>query len=183
MSTAFPPTSAASPPAAAAPPSTSAVPPAARARLHGAETRRRAAAAALLSLAGAWVHLAYAAPHLRQWWAYGAFFVATGVGQALFAPLILRRPPRAWLVAVGAAGNVAIIAMYVVSRTYGPPLGPHARVAEAAGPIDLATTAVEVCLVGVLLTMMAPRARRLTANLLVLFAVLVWTLRLTGRLP
>jgi hypothetical protein len=163
---------------------TAAAPPAARpARLAGAETRKRAAVAALLSLAAAWVHLAYAPPHLRQWWAYGAFFVASGAGQALFAPLILRCPPRAWLVAAGVAGNAAIVAMYVVSRTYGPPIGPHARVPEVAGPVDLATTAAEVALVGVLLTMMAPRARRHAANLLVAFAVLVWALRLTGRLP
>jgi len=128
------------------------------------------------------VHLAYAAPHLRQWWAYGAFFLATGAGQALFAPLILRRP-RAWVVAAGIAGNVAIIAMYVVSRTYGPPLGPHAHVPEVAGPIDLATTAAEVCLVAVLLTMLGPVARRRVLNLLVAFAVLLWALRLTGRLP
>jgi hypothetical protein len=161
----------------------SAAPPAARARPQGPAVRRRAGAAALLSLAAAWVHFAYAAPHLRQWWAYGAFFLATGVGQALFAPLILRRPPPGWVVAAGVAGNVAIIAMYVVSRTYGPPIGPHAHVPEAAGPIDLATTAVEVCLVGVLLTMMAPVARRRVANLLVVFAVLLWALRLTGRLP
>ena len=161
---------------------TSAVPPTAPARLLGSEVRRRAAAAAALSLGAAWVHLAYAAPHLRQWWAYGAFFLATGAGQALFAPLILRRP-RAWVIAAGVAGNVAIIAMYVVSRTYGPPLGPHARVPEPAGPVDLATTAAEVCLVGVLLTLMAPRARRFTANLLVAFAALVWALRLSGRLP
>jgi hypothetical protein len=157
----------------------SAVAPAARTHV---EARRRAGTAAALSLAAAWVHLAYAAPHLRQWWAYGAFFLATGAGQALFAPLILRRP-RAWVIAAGVAGNVAIIAMYVVSRTYGPPLGPHARVPEVAGPIDLATTAVEVCLVGVLLTMMGPVARRRAANLLVAFAVLLWSLRLTGSLP
>lgn len=161
---------------------TSAVPPAARARLHGPEARRRAGAAAALSLAAAWVHLAYAAPHLRQWWAYGAFFLATGAGQALFAPLILRRP-RAWVIAAGLAGNVAIIAMYVVSRTYGPPLGPHARVPEVAGPIDLATTAAEVCLVGVLLTMLGPVARRRVLDLLVAFALLLWALRLSGRLP
>jgi len=161
---------------------TSTVPTAARARLLGPGARRRAGAAAALSLAAAWVHLAYAAPHLRQWWAYGAFFLATGAGQALFAPLLLRRP-RALVIAVGVAGNVAIIGMYVVSRTYGPPLGPHARVAEVAGPIDLATTAAEVCLVGVLLTMMSPVPRRWVANLLVAFAVLLWTLRLTGSLP
>ena len=174
----------ATPPAASTAPSgTSARPPAARARLHGAEARKRAAAAALLSLTAAWAHLAYAPPHLREWWAYGAFFVVTGTGQALFAPLILRRPTGGWLVPAGAAGNVAIIAMYVVSRTYGPPLGPHARVPEVAGPVDLATTAIEVCLVGILVTMMAPAARRRAANLLVAFAVLVWALGLTERLP
>jgi len=139
-------------------------------------------AAALLSLAVAWVHLAYVASHLRQWWAYGAFFVAAGAGQALFAPLVLRRPVPAVLYA-GIAGNVAIVLMYVLTRTAGPPLGPHARVPEPAGPIDLATTAAEVCLVGVLLTMMGPAARRWVANLLVAFAVLLWTLRLMGGLP
>ena len=150
--------------------------------LRGRGARGRAGAVALLSLGAAWVHLAYAAPHLRQWWAYGAFFVVTGAAQALFALLIVRRR-QAWVLAAGVAGNAAIIAMYVVSRTYGPPLGPHARVPEVAGPVDLATTAAEVCLVGVLLTMMAPRARRHTANLLAAFAALVWALRLTGRLP
>src|SRR3954471_197300 len=111
------------------------------------------AAAAVLSLAVAWVHFAYVGPHLRQWWAYGAFFLAAGVGQALFAPLVLRRP-RAWLIAGGSAGNVAIVGMYVLSRTAGPPLGPHARVPERAGVVDLATTAAEIALVGVLVTML-----------------------------
>jgi hypothetical protein len=138
--------------------------------------------AAVLSLAVAWVHFAYLSTHLRQWWAYGAFFAAAGAGQALFAPLILRRPRR-WLVAAGIAGNVAIIGLYVLTRTAGPPLGPHARVPEPAGAVDLATTAAEVVLVGVLLTMLDGRARRLTADLVLGFAVLLWALRLTGHLP
>jgi hypothetical protein len=140
------------------------------------------AAAAALSLAVAWVHLAYVASHLRQWWAYGAFFIAAGVGQALFAPLVLRRP-RPWVAAVGIAGNLAIVGMYVVSRTSGPPLGPHAHVPEPAGAIDLATTAAEIALVGVLLTLLGARARRFTVNLLVAGGALLWALRLSGRLP
>lgn len=139
-------------------------------------------APALLSLAAAWVHLAYAASHFRQWWAYGAFFVAAGAGQALFAPLVLRRPAPAVLCA-GIASNVAIVVMYVVSRTAGPPLGPHAHVPEPAGPIDLATTAAEIVLVGVLVSMLAPRARRRVLDVLVAGAVVLWALRLTGRLP
>jgi hypothetical protein len=148
-----------------------------------AATRRRAAlVAALLSLAVAWVHLAYMASHLREWWAYGAFFLAAGAGQAAFAPLVLRAP-RPWLVLVGIAGNVAIVGMYVVTRTAGPPLGPHAHVPEAAGAVDLATTAAEVALVGVLLTMLGARARRWVGNALLAVALAFWALRLTGRLP
>jgi hypothetical protein len=104
------------------------------------------------------------------------------VGQALFAPLVLRRP-RPWLVAVGIAGNVAIVAMYVVSRTAGPPLGPHAHVPERAGAVDLLTTAAEIALVGVLLTLLGGRSRRWVANLLLAGGVLLWALRLSGRLP
>ena len=139
-------------------------------------------AAAALSLAVAWVHLAYVASHMRQWWAYGAFFLAAGVGQALFAPLVLRRPAP-WVPAVGIAGSLAIVAMYVLSRTTGPPLGPHANVPEPAGPIDLATTGAEIALVGVLLTLLGARSRRWTVNLLVAGGALLWALRLSGRLP
>jgi hypothetical protein len=140
------------------------------------------AIAAALSLGAAWVHLAYAPSHLRQWWAYGAFFVAAGAGQALFAPLVVRRPGPA-VATVGIAGNLAIVAMYVVSRTAGPPLGPHAHVPEPAGAIDLATTGSEIALVGVLLTLLAARQRRIAANLLVAAGALLWALRLGGTLP
>ena len=160
-----------------------AVAPAGAAPRHLAPSRRAATTtAAALSLVAAWVHLAYAASHLRQWWAYGAFFVAAGAGQALFAPLVMRRP-RPWVLLTGIAGNVAIIGMYVLSRTAGPPLGPHAHVPEPAGAIDLATTAAEVALVGVLLTMLGRRSRRIVANALLAAGALLWALRLGGQLP
>jgi hypothetical protein len=153
----------------------------------GARARRlpwpaSAAVAAALSLGVAWVHLVYLSSHLREWWAYGAFFLAAGAGQALFAPLILHRP-RPWLVALGIAGNVAIIGMYVLSRTAGPPLGPHAHVPEPAGAADLLTTAAEVVLVAVLLGMLSATARRRLANVLLGMGTVLWALRLTGRLP
>jgi len=150
--------------------------------IGGAAARRRAALAALLSLGAAWAHLAYSGSHLRQWWAYGAFFVAAGAGQALFAPLVLRRPVP-WVALVGIAGNVAIVGMYVVTRTAGPPLGPHAHVPEPAGAIDLATTAAEVVLVGLLLTLLGGRTRRAVVNVLLAAGLLLWALRLVGGLP
>ena len=140
------------------------------------------AVAAALSLGAAWVHLAYTASHFRLWWAYGAFFLAVGIGQALYAPLVLRWP-RAPVALLGIAGNVAIVGMYVLSRTAGPPLGPHAGLPEAAGPVDVATTAAEVALVVILLSLLGGPTRRRVANLLLLAGALLWALRLTGRLP
>jgi hypothetical protein len=128
------------------------------------------------------VHLAYVAPHLRQWWGYGAFFIAAGAGQALFAPLVLRRP-RPWLLSAGIAGNAAIVGLYVLTRTAGPPLGPHARVPEPAGAVDLATTAAEIVLVAVLLTMAGGRTRRWTLDALLAAGLVLWAMRLTGHLP
>jgi hypothetical protein len=157
--------------------------PATRPRVTAAAPpRTTVAVAAVLSLGAAWVHLAYVAPHLRQWWAYGAFFLATGIGQGVFAPLILRWP-RPWLAVAGITGNIAIVAMYVLSRTNGAPLGPHADVPERVGAIDLATTASEVVLVGLLVTLLTPRARRSVGNILMAAGAIIWALRLTGNLP
>jgi xanthosine utilization system XapX-like protein len=143
--------------------------------------RRAAAAAAVLSLGVAWVHFAYTASHFRQWWAYGAFFLAAGAAQALFAPLVMRVPSPP-VVAAGIAMNLGIVGMYVVSRTAGPPLGPHAHIPEAAGAVDLSTTAAEIVLVGVLLTMLGTTARRWVTNLLLAVGAALWVLRATGHL-
>src|SRR3954463_8970010 len=94
-----------------------------------------APAVACLSAAVGYVHLVYMESHWRDWWADGAFFLATGVFQLLYGPLLLRRP-SASVVLLGVVGNLAIVAMYAYSRTQGVPLGPHARVKEAAGAVD-----------------------------------------------
>lgn len=160
-----------------------AVPGAAATRtLRTARPARAAVTAAGISLVAAWVHLAYMPSHFREWWAEGAFFLAVGAFQAVLAVLLLRRP-RTWFLLAGIAGNLAVIGMYVLSRTAGAPLGPHAHVPEDAGTIDLATTAGEVFLVGLLLGLLDGATRRRTANLLLALGLLLWALRLTNRLP
>jgi len=138
--------------------------------------------AAVLSLLAGWVHLAYWESHWQEWWGYGAFFIATGAGQALFAPVVLRWP-RPWLLLVGIAGNLAIVGTYVMSRTVGVPIGTHANVAERAGAVDLATTAAEIALAGVLLMMVGRTARRVVINTMLLAGALLWVMRFTGYLP
>jgi hypothetical protein len=151
---------------------------------HRTNTVRWSAAAltaAVLSLAAGWIHFAFISSHWRDWWAYGAFFLATGLFQALFAPAMLKWPNR-WTALVGIAGNLGIIGMYVMSRTHGIPMGPHVNVVEKATAVDLSCTAGEIVLVGILLGMIGATSRRWIVNLLLVAGVALWALRFTNTL-
>lgn len=143
--------------------------------------RSLALCVAALSLAVAYAHFAFAASHFEDWWAYGVFFVAAGNLQALFACLVIWRP-RPWLALAGIAGNLAILVVYVLSRTAGVPLGPHARVVEDAGTVDWLSAAGEVAIIALLIAMLEGRPRRLLVNALMALGALAWLLRLTGNL-
>src|SRR5215216_7342782 len=87
-------------------------------------------AAAALSLLAGLIHLWVAPEHFEEWWGYGAFFLVAAAAQLLYAPLALRWPSRTLLI-VGIAGNLAIVALYLLTRTVGiPPLGPEAGKVE-----------------------------------------------------
>lgn len=108
--------------------------------------------------------------HFDEWWGYGAFFVVAAVAQMLFAVVLLIAPwsdraghgppdsndvraARA-LYLLGAAGTGTIVALYVVTRTFGIPyFGPEAGEVEAVGIIDVFSKAAELALIGVLLRM------------------------------
>lgn len=138
-------------------------------------------ATAALSLFAGYIHVAYVDSHLQEWWAYGAFFIAAANMQVLFAALLVRWP-KPWLPYAGIAGNLAIITMYVITRTSGIPLGPHRRVVEEAAATDWATTAAQVAIIVALLSMLEGRPRRWIINGLLVLGVLAWVLRLTGHL-
>jgi hypothetical protein len=136
---------------------------------------------AALSAGAGYVHLAYAESHFDAWWAYGAFFVAAGNLQLIYAALLVWRP-RAWLPLAGIAGNLAIVVVYVLSRTNGIPIGPHARVVEDAGAVDWATTAAQVAVIAALTAMLEGRLRRWVVNGLMLLGAVAWLLRVAGPL-
>ena len=135
--------------------------------------------AAALSLLAAWIHFAYTASHWRNWWAYGLFFVAMGVFQALCVPAILRWPRSTWVAVATIAGNLGIVGMYFYSRAIYIPLGPHYGVVEDVGVIDFATTAGEIAIVAIMLALTGSRSRRVIVNLLLLTGMGLWLLRLT----
>jgi hypothetical protein len=132
-------------------------------------------AAASLSLVAALIHLWVAPEHFEEWWGYGAFFLATAAAQLLYVPLLLRWPSRTILLA-GIAGNLAIVVLYLLTRTVGIPLlGPEAGKVEGVGHADLGATTSEMgialALGTVLLRDTTPERRRTV--LLVVAIVLV----------
>ena len=149
-------------------------------RTLGARWSAAVLVAGVLSLAAGWIHFAFVSSHWDYWWAYGAFFLGSGLFQALTAPALLRWPNK-WTALVGIAGNVAIIGMYLWSRIYAIPMGPHKGVLEKVGAVDLACTAAEVVTVGVLLGIVGPAKRRWAVNALLAIGVALWALRLTNQ--
>jgi hypothetical protein len=133
--------------------------------------------AAGLSLVAAWIHFSYTASHWRDWWAYGAFFLGMGIFQALCVPAIVRWPRNTWVALTTIAGNLGIVGMYFYSRTTGIPMGPHEGIVEKAGAVDLGTTAAEILIVAILLTIIGSTSRRIVVNALLVAGIGLWVAR------
>ncbi|MBA2442076.1 MAG: hypothetical protein H0V53_06675 [Rubrobacter sp.] len=139
-------------------------------------------AAAALSLVAALAHLWAAPEHFAEWWGYGSFFLAAALAQGIYGVLALRWP-RQPLFLLGIGGNLAIVLLYVVTRTAGIPfLGPHAGEVEAAGMLDMAATVAEVALIFLLVTLLEGRYRERVVTALLLLGAAVWASRLLGLL-
>lgn len=80
----------------------------------------------------------------------------------------------------GVAGNLAIVLLYVLTRTYGVPLGPHAAQIEVVGALDVTATGMELGIVFALLTLLDGACRRVVVNTLLALGVLLWALRMAG---
>jgi hypothetical protein len=90
--------------------------PAAGARRAALLDRRGLLLAGSLSLGAGLVHLELTSYHWFTYWGYGLFFLLTGIGQVLYAGAVVKWPtaPVLWL---GALGNLAIVGMYMLTRT------------------------------------------------------------------
>ncbi|MDP8951055.1 MAG: twin-arginine translocation signal domain-containing protein, partial [Actinomycetota bacterium] len=121
-------------------------------------------AAAALSLVAALAHVWVMPEHFGEWWGYGLFFLSAAVAQGVYGLALLRRrePGRALLL-LGVVGNLALIALYAVTRTAGVPFfGPHAGEVEGMGALDLAAVSAEAALV-VALAVLSRSGRRTDA--------------------
>lgn len=99
-------------------------------------------AAAVSAFCAALVHLAVMPDHFRESPLYGTFFLTAAAGQMGFAVWILVRPTRT-VARAGIAGSVLMVAMWLVSRTIGVPIGPDHGATETFGVLDALATAAE----------------------------------------
>ncbi len=129
---------------------------------------RLEAAAGWISVAAGAIHGGVAQEHFADWWGYGAFFVAAALAQVLFGLLLVTRgletPTWPWarvrgpVFVAGIIGNLAILALWAVTRTAGIPwFGPEAGTVEPAGAADSLAALVEGALV-ILLALLLRRA-------------------------
>lgn len=112
-----------------------------------------------LSLAAGGVHAMAGPAHLAEWWAYGLFFFGAAAIQAAYGLLLLTQGIDGWggwsavrakVYALGLVLTLGIIAVWIVSRTVGVPIGPEAFEREAVGVLDAVSKALEAALVIVL---------------------------------
>jgi hypothetical protein len=103
-------------------------------------------AVALASAGAGVIHLAVAPDHLREWVPFGVFFLVLGVGQLAWAALVWMRPTRSLLI-TGAIANTGVVALWLLSRSAGIPIGPEHWSPEAIGFADVVCSAYEALIV------------------------------------
>jgi hypothetical protein len=91
------------------------------------------------------IHAAACPEHLRESVAFGFFFLGASAAQMGWAALVLVRPSRQ-LLTIAAIGNLAIVTLWVLSRTAGLPVGPDVWRPEAVGAVDAIATQLEMAL-------------------------------------
>jgi hypothetical protein len=99
-------------------------------------------AIALASIAAGVINLAAAATVGRDSAQNLAFFVVVAAAQLVWGAVALARAPQWWL-ALGAVGNLVVVATWVVSRTVGLPVGEYAGITLPVGFPDALATALE----------------------------------------
>lgn len=108
-------------------------------------TAVRITSVALAAAAG--LHLAALPDHVAEGFVIASFFAVCAVLQLVAAVMVSAGAgPRARQIIV--LGNVAVIGIWLVSRTVGLPFGPDANVPEAISSLDALSFVAEVVAIG-----------------------------------
>jgi hypothetical protein len=100
---------------------------------------------ATLSAGAAAIHFVVSPHHFDEYWVFGVFFAVCALAQIAWAVLVVVAP-SATILALGALGNIGVVALWIYTRTIGLPLGPDAGETEAIGTPDVLSSAFELVL-------------------------------------
>ena|SRR2546427_3097427 len=123
---------------------------------------------AALAFTGGLIHVGAAVDHFDEFPLYALVFGALAAAQIAWAAMLLRRPARTLLL-LGCAFNLAVIAVWISSRTVGVPIAPRPWVPEPVGVADLIETVGEAVIViaalSVAMSPQLPVAQRVTERI------------------
>lgn len=132
-------------------------------------------AAVAASLGAAGIHFAVIEEHLAEYALFGYLFLALAWFQVLWAFSMFLRftPVAAWL---GVAVNAGAVAVWLMARTTGLPIGPDPWQPEAIGALDVAASVLELVIVACMLVLIEPRSRAMVTAVRVRYGWLVMVL-------
>ena len=105
------------------------------------------------------IHAKAAIDHAPHYWLFGVFFGVLAYAQVLSAFVVYRRPgDRRWLTTI-AAGSLAVVALWLISRSVGLPIGPWAGRPEPLAITDMTATLNELLLAALIVAMLRPGGR------------------------
>jgi len=120
--------------------------------------------AALASAGAAAIHFEVIGMHFDEYTLYGVFFVVSAIAQLVWAVCVLLRP---WppLLVLGALGNAAIVATWIIDRAGALPIGPDATKPPPYGLGDGIASGFEVLLVvACIAALLRARGRQLSSG-------------------
>jgi hypothetical protein len=120
--------------------------------------------AALASAGAAAIHFEVIGMHFSEYTLYGIFFVTSAIAQLVWAVWLLLRP-RPPLLVLGAVGNAAIVATWIIDRAGAMPIGPDATKPPPYGLGDGIASGFEVLIVAACIAaLLRPRGRQLNSG-------------------
>jgi hypothetical protein len=120
---------------------------------------------AALSIVAGSIHAVAAPSHFAETWTHGAFFAGLAAFQLAWGVRIYSDPSSRGL-RLGIGVSVAVIAVWIVSRTVGVPFGPEPWHPESVGALGVAATATEAMIALLSQALLASSGRAPTDSVL-----------------
>jgi hypothetical protein len=109
-----------------------------------------------LSAVAGIIHARAMIDHMSHYWLFGVFFGVLTYAQVLLAVQLYRKPHDLRWLMPAAIGSLAVVGIWLVSRSVGLPIGPWAGRPEPFGISDVAASLDELLFAAVAFAMVRP---------------------------